>query len=76
MSTPRIEIIRKFQGSRSQKDFARDLGVSETTLSRVLAEQRGADFVLLQLLSRYPEHAAEIADAIAAGESTKEAVPA
>jgi transcriptional regulator with XRE-family HTH domain len=57
----RIEIIRSFQGSRNLAEYAEFLGVTQGYLSRVLSGKRGTNLVLVNLMSRLPEHASAIA---------------
>lgn len=64
LTDARLVLIRKFQGDQSQNQFARSLGVDQSTLSLIFAGKRSPDFVLLRLLQRFPESAAEIADAL------------
>lgn len=75
---PRLALIRRFQGARSQNEFARFLGVSESHLSRVMTGGRGANLVLVRLMGKFPEHANEIAAALAITTPAveREAVPA
>lgn len=78
----KIEIIRGFQGDRTQNEYAELLGMTSGGLSLVLSGKRGANGVLIRLLSLFPEKAKEInaalvlPDVIAAPETEKEAVPA
>lgn len=61
-----IAIIERFKGERNQLEYANFLGVTQGYLSRVLAGERGPNLVLVRLITKYPEHAAEIAKALAA----------
>lgn len=76
----RLALIRRLQGERSQNEFARFLGISESHLSRVMTGERGANLVLIQIMTLFPEHANEIAAALASSTPVAEqealAVPA
>lgn len=80
----RIEIIRRFQGTRNMVEYAEFLGVTQGYLSRVLSGKRGTNLVIVNLMARLPEHAREIADALnktengaeTTGDVGAEAVPA
>ncbi len=60
----RIALIRKLQGEQSQNQFARFLGIDQSTLSLVLAGKRSPDFVLIRLLRAFPDAADEVAEAL------------
>ena len=70
-----VDLIRRFQGERTQEEYARLLGVAPSTLSLVLAKKRGPELVLVQMLRAFPESAQEIARALA-GTSSQPAEPA
>ncbi len=76
--TESISIIRRFRGERNQAEYAEFLGVTQGYLSRVLAGERGPNLVLLRLIARYPQHAAEIVAALppALTSQEKDSVPA
>lgn len=63
MATPVVTLLRELQGARSQNEFAKYLGVDKSFLSRVMSGDRSADSIIVRLLERFPDHAAEIAAA-------------
>ncbi len=71
-------IIRRFKGERTQAEYAEFLGVTQGYLSRVLTGDRGPNLILLRLIARYPQHAAEIVAALppALTAQEKDSVPA
>lgn len=64
-----IDVIRSFQGDRSQNEYAAFLGLTSGGLSLILGGKRGANPTLLRLMSRYPERRAEIAKALVTPET-------
>ena len=70
-----VEIIRKYQGELGQREFARLLGIGQTTLSLIYSGQRGVGVEVLQALARtFPESADEIGAALAAPAESRVAV--
>jgi len=61
------DILRKYQGSLSQGEYARRLNVSPATISYIYSGQRnpGMD-VMRALAQKFPESADEIAAALSA----------
>ncbi len=74
--TDSISIIRRFKEGRNQAEYAEFLGVTQGYLSRVLAGDRGPNLVLLRLIAKYPQHAAEIAATLPATPTAPERDPA
>lgn len=70
------ELLRKYQGGRSLRDYATDLGVGASTLSMVYSGARkpGND-VRESLFRRYPAAAIEYAEGLIA-DAEKTEVPA
>ncbi len=63
------DILRKYQGERSLREYARLLGVDHSTLSVVFNTHRQPSTFILAALSRtFPESANEIAAALVAQE--------
>jgi len=69
------DILRKYQGERSLREYARLLGVDHSTLSVVFNTNREpSTFILVALARAFPETAPEIAAALSAPEQQPEAV--
>lgn len=61
------EIIRKYQGDMGQREYARLLGIGQTTLSLIYSGQRNPGIEVIRALAqRFPESAKEIGDALSA----------
>ena len=59
------EIIRKYQGTMGQREYARLLGIGQTTLSLIYKGERNPGIEVIRALARaFPESAAEIAAAL------------
>ncbi len=58
-----VEKLKQLQGSKTQAEFAAELGINQPTLSRILSGDRriGVDVAHL-LRQRHPEWAFELAD--------------
>lgn len=60
------EIIRRYQGEMGQREYARLLGIGQTTLSLIYSGQRNPGIEVVQAVARaFPQAAAEIAAALA-----------
>ena len=60
------EILRKYQGERSLREYARLLGVDHSTLSVVFnTDREPSTFILAALARTFPPAAGEIAAALA-----------
>lgn len=72
------DILRKYQGTMRQNEYARLLGLSSAGLSLIYSGQRNVGIDVLRALARaFPESADEIAAALAAPDAAPaEAVPA
>ncbi len=76
ISPSKIEVIRDFQGNRTQNEFADLLGMTSGGLSLVLTGKRGANGVLIRLLTLFPEKSKEINAAMVLPESLAAALSA
>jgi transcriptional regulator with XRE-family HTH domain len=70
-ASTKIDVIREFQGDRTQNEYAEFLGLTSGGLSMILNGKRGANTALIRLLSRYPERSAEITKALLLTESAE-----
>jgi hypothetical protein len=62
-----VELLRKYQGNRSLREYAIDLGVGYSTLSMVFTGARNPGNDLREaLFTRYPAAAIEYAEALIA----------
>jgi len=74
-----VDILRKYQGSLGQNEYARLLGVSGAAISLIYSGQRGVGVEVLRgLAQRFPESADEIAAALSTITPAieREAIPA
>lgn len=71
-----VEAIKAIQGDRSINQFARDLGMDPGQLWRVLNGGQSTNGVIIRIISTYPEHAPDIAKALAAPDAAPAEVPA
>lgn len=68
-------VFRKYQGDRTQTEYAEFLGLTQGTLSLIYSGRRGVGMEVLRALARaYPESAEDIASALSAPEREIEAV--
>lgn len=72
----RVRLINEFRGDRTQTEYAELLGIDQSTLSLILAGKRGPNIALVGLLRAFPQHAGEIAAALAAAPNAAPAEPA
>lgn len=71
------EILRKYQGDRSQNEFARLLGITSAGISLIYTGKREVGVeVIRAFLKQFPEAATEIAAALSTPDIEREAVPA
>lgn len=62
-----VAVLRKYQGSMTQEEYAARLGITQGTLSLIYRRRRGIGMEVLRALSRaFPTAADEIAAALAA----------
>ena len=62
-----VAILQKYQGTMSQREYARVLGLSSGILSLIYSGQRGIGLEVLQALARaFPDAADEITTALTA----------
>jgi transcriptional regulator with XRE-family HTH domain len=61
-----VNLLREFQGSRTQVEFAEMLGIDQSTLSLILAGKRGPNLAIIGLLRAFPAAAPRIAAALSA----------
>ncbi len=60
-----VEIIRKYQGGMSQREYARRLGLSSATLSLIYSGQRNVGIDVLRAVAQtFPESSDELARAM------------
>lgn len=72
-----VAILKKYQGAMTQEEYAAHLGIRQGTLSLIYSGKRGMGTEVLRALARrFPEARHEIAAALAAPNTEREAVSA
>lgn len=69
-----VNLLREYQGTRTQVEFAEMLGIDQSMLSLILAGKRRPNLAIIGLLRAFPAAAPRIAAALSAPATPAEQV--